>query len=449
MKPTIATKNVGGSELTLETGKLAKQAHGSVVLTVGETQILVTCGTSAPREGIDFFPLTVDVEERMYAAGKIPGGFFRREGRPSEQAILTARLVDRPLRPTFRTGFRNEVQVICTVLSVDQANPFDIPAINGASLAVMLAGLPFDGPIGAVRIADVGGQWKANPTFQELDLATFNMVVAGRKNDEGGIDILMVEAEATEEALAHIEGGAPAPTEERVAEGLEEAKRRIADVVELQEQFLADAGAAEGTFEAEPEYEEDIKSEVERFATERMRQALQIAEKLEREKALDEIKADLGDHLAALWGEEADPARLEQAKRARKALEKELMRRRVVEEGVRLDGRKPDEIREITCEVGLVPRAHGSGLFQRGETQVLNITTLGMLRMAQMIDTIHPEDSKRYIHHYNFPPFSTGETGFMRGPKRREIGHGALAERALFPVIPSVDDFPYALRLVS
>ncbi|HET6771460.1 MAG TPA: polyribonucleotide nucleotidyltransferase [Actinomycetota bacterium] len=449
MKPVTETRQIGGADITLESGKLAKQAHGSVVITLGETQVLVTCTTSAPREGIDFFPLTVDVEERMYAAGKIPGGFFRREGRPSETAILSARLIDRPLRPTFRKGFRQEVQVICTVLSADQANPYDIPSINGAGLAVSLAGLPFDGPVAGVRVAYLGGRWKPNPTYQETDLATFDMVVAGRKNDAGGVDILMVEAEAPEGAMDLIAEGSPAPTEEVVTEGLEEAKRYLGEIIDFQREFIAQVGVAEGEFAVDMDYEDEVMAAVDAFARGGIKEALAIAEKAERAAALTQVREETTAHLASTWEEELYAARVQQASRALKSLEKDVMRRRVVEEGVRIDGRRPDEIRPISCEVGLVPRAHGSGLFQRGETQVLNVTTLGMLRMTQMIDTIDPEERKRYIHHYNFPPFSTGETGFMRGPRRREIGHGALAERALISVVPNETDFPYALRLVS
>lgn len=449
MESITASLDIGGEQLRLEAGKLAQLAHGSSVITLGETQVLVTCAWGPPREGIDFFPLTVDVEERMYAAGKIPGGFFRREGRPSEQAILTCRLVDRPLRPTFREGFRQEVHIVATILSADQKNPYDVLCINGASLGVMLAGLPFDGPIGAVRMALMNGRWKINPTYQDLDLATFDMVVAGRKNDQGGVDILMVEAEAPDEALGHIADGAPAPTEEVVTEGLEEAKKAIGEIAEFQRDFLQRAGAEVKEFPPAVDYEEDVMDAVRSFAEERVSGALTIAEKAERNETLDALKEEVAEHLIDAWGEEAYAEKARQVKAAFKDLQKEIMRRRIVQEGVRLDGRRPDELRPISCEVGLVPRAHGSGLFQRGETQVLNVATLGMLRMTQMIDTIDPEEEKRYMHHYNFPPFSTGEPGFMRGPKRREIGHGALAERALLPVVPDEEEFPYALRLVS
>jgi polyribonucleotide nucleotidyltransferase len=444
-----ATRNIGGQELAFEAGKLAQLAHGSVVVTLGETQVLVTCTSGPAREGIDFFPLTVDVEERMYAAGKIPGGFFRREGRPSETAILTARLIDRPLRPTFHSGFKQEVHVVATILSADLANLYDIPSINGAGLAVTLAGLPFDGPVAAVRVGLMNGRWKVNPTYQDLDLATFDMVVAGRRNDQGEVDILMVEAEAPDEALKHIADGDPAPTEEVVAEGLEEAKRVIGEIVDFQREFAEQVGIKEGEFPIEADFEEDLVSAIKSFAEGRIGEAFQIAEKVDRGAKLDTLKEELHAHLTDTWGEEVYAERVKEIGKYFKELQKDVMRRRILDEGVRMDGRGTQDIRPISCEVGFIPRAHGSSLFQRGETQVLNVTTLGMLRMTQMIDTLDPEDSKRYMHHYNFPPFSTGETGFMRGPKRREIGHGALAERALIPVIPAEEEFPYALRLVS
>ncbi len=448
MEPTKATRNIGGTDVTFESGKLAKQAGGAATVTIGETQVLATSTSSNPREGIDFFPLTVDVEERMYAAGKIPGGFFRREGRPSETAILTARLTDRPMRPSFSDGFRDEVHIVVTVLSVDMAQPYDIPSINGASLATMLAGLPFEGPVGAVRVANIGGQWKVNPTYQELDLATFDVVVAGRRNDQGSIDVLMIEGEAPDEAWTHIQDGATAPTEDVVAEGLEAAKAAIAELIDFQNEFLVQVGVERKPWEPKPVFSQDVYEAVAGFAWDRMSAAL-VNDRSERDANLDALKTELKEHLLQTWGEEQYAERQSQISPAFKEVQKKVMRRRVIEEGIRLDGRRPDEIRPLHAEVGVLPRAHGSGLFERGDTQVLNVTTLGMLRMTQMIDTLDPEESKRYIHHYNFPPFSTGETGFMRGPKRREIGHGALAERALVPVIPTEDDFPYALRLVS
>jgi len=447
---TTLSKTVGDQTMTFETGKLAPQAGGAVVVTFGETQVLGTCTSSNPREGIDFFPLTVDVEERMYAAGKIPGGFFRREGRPSETAILTARLTDRPLRPTFKDGYRDEVQVVITVLSVDMANPYDIPGINAASLATMTAGLPFDGPIGAVRMALIGGEWRVNPTFQDLEQATFDVVVAGRRNESGGIDVLMIEGEAPEETweLLRDGGASVAPTEEVVAEGLEAAKRAVGEVIDFQKEFLGKLDIEQMRFEPKPLYSQDTWREVESFAGERVRASI-VPDKREREEALSRVKDELKEHLLKTWGEEAFATAQAEISPAFKDLQKTIMRERVLGEGVRLDGRGVEDIRPLSSEVGLIPRAHGSSLFQRGETQVLNVTTLGMLRMNQMIDTLDPEGSKRYIHHYNFPPFSTGETGRIGSPRRREIGHGALAERALVPVIPPEEEFPYTLRLVS
>jgi polyribonucleotide nucleotidyltransferase len=442
------TRTIGSSDITFETGKLARQAGGSVVVTLGETQILAACTSSNPREGIDFFPLTVDVEERMYAAGKIPGGFFRREGRPSETAILTARLIDRPLRPTFVDGYRDEVQVVVTVLSADMANPYDIPGINGAGLAVSLAGLPFHGPVAGARVALIGGEWHVNPTYQDLELAIFDMVVAGRQNESGEIDILMVEGEAPEGTWERVRDGQPAPTEEVVAEGLEAAKRAIGETIALQKEILAEANVQEKAFEPMPLYAAETFNAVNEFAGPRLAAAL-VPAKQERDANLDALKIELRAHLMEAWGEEVYTAHAGEISPAFKDLQKKFMRRRVIEEGIRLDGRGPTDIRQLSAEVGLIPRAHGSGLFQRGETQVLNVTTLGMLRMNQMIDTLDPEESKRYIHHYNFPPYSTGETGRVGSPKRREIGHGALAERALVPVVPDEDEFPYTLRLVS
>jgi len=449
MATTTLSRKIGNQTLSFESGRLALQAEGAARVTLGDTQVLATCVTSNPREGIDFFPLTIDVEERMYAAGKIPGSFFRREGRPPETAILTARLIDRPLRPTFRDGYRDEVQVIVTVLSFDAANPYDIPAMNAASLATCLAGLPFDGPVGAVRMGLIGGEWVVNPSFQEIDEATFDVVVAGRQNDRGEIDVLMIEGEAPDETWRLLESGAgTAPTEEIVAEGLEAAKRAIAEVIDFQREFLDRAGVTPKPFEPAPLYGEDLFGALDAFARARLEGAI-VADKVERETALGELKEEAKAHLAQTLGEEAFASRTAEFGPAWKSLQKKVMRARVLEQGVRLDGRGPTDIRALSAEVSVLPRAHGSALFQRGDTQVLNITTLGMLRMTQMIDTLDLEDSKRYMHHYNFPPFSTGETGRVGSPRRREIGHGALAERALVPVIPPEEEFPYALRLVS
>lgn len=448
MAETTHTAKIGNAELTFSSGKLALQAAGAVVVTLGETQILAACTTSKPREGIDFFPLTIDVEERMYAAGRIPGSFFRREGRPSETAILTCRLTDRPLRPTFKDGFRDEVQVVVTVLSVDHANPYDIVSINGASLAVMIAGLPFDGPVGAVRMGLIGSEWIANPTYQDLDEATFDVVVAGRRNDEGGIDVLMIEGEAPDNTWNLLEDGAVAPTEQIVSEGLEAAKRAISDIIDAQLEFLSHIEIEKKPFEAKADYDDETWEAVQAFAGPKLPAAI-VPGKKDRQANLSALKEELKEHLAQTWGEEKYAEKSGQIGAAFKQLQKKVMRKKVIDEGVRLDGRGPRDIRALSAEVGLLPRAHGSALFNRGETQVLNITTLGMLRMNQMIDTLDPEDSKRYMHHYNFPPFSTGETGRVGSPKRREIGHGALAERALVPVVPKEDEFPYTLRLVS
>ncbi len=450
MATTKLSKTVGSQTLTFESGKLALQADGSAVVTYGETQILATCTTSNPREGIDFFPLTIDVEERMYAAGKIPGGFFRREGRPSETATLTARLIDRPLRPTFKDGYRDEVQVIITVLSFDMANPYDIPAMNAASLATCIAGLPFDGPVAAIRMGLIGGDWRVNPTFQDLEEATFDVVVAGRRNDEGTIDVLMIEGEAPDNTWQLLEAGGAnmKPTEEVVAEGLEAAKREISGLIDFQNEFLQQLGVQPKPFEPTPLYGEDIYEALSSFAKGRLEGAI-VTDKVAREEALDALKTEAKARIAATLGEDVFEARASEFGPAWKSLQKKVMRARVIDEGIRLDGRGAADLRQLSAEVGLLPRAHGSALFQRGDTQVLNITTLGMLRMTQMIDTLDPEDSKRYMHHYNFPPFSTGETGRVGSPRRREIGHGALAERALVPVIPPEEEFPYALRLVS
>ncbi|HET9248843.1 MAG TPA: polyribonucleotide nucleotidyltransferase, partial [Actinomycetota bacterium] len=437
----------GNTTLTLESGKLALQAGGSCVVTYGETQVLATCTTAKPREGIDFFPLTIDVEERMYAAGKIPGGFFRREGRPSETAILTARLTDRPMRPSFKEGYRDEVQVVITVLSVDMANQYDIPGMNAASLATMLSGIPFEGPVGSVRLGLIGGEWVINPTFQDLEEATFDIVVAGRRNDEGQVDILMIEGEAPDNTWALLDANGTAPTEKVVAEGLEVAKRAIGELIDLQLEFVAQADVKPRPFEPTPLYGEDTWAVAETFK-ERLETAI-VPDRAEREAGLSELKELLKAHLLETWGAETFAARQSEISPAWKDLQKKVMRARVIEHGVRLDGRGPKDIRPLSAEVGLIPRAHGSSLFNRGDTQALNVTTLGMLRMTQMIDTLDPEETKRYIHHYNFPPFSTGEVGRIGSPRRREIGHGALAERALVPVIPPEEEFPYALRLVS
>jgi polyribonucleotide nucleotidyltransferase len=443
---------VSGTDRTLsfEAGKLAQQADGAVLGRMGDTMVLVTATAARHvREGTDFFPLTVDLEERMYAAGKIPGSFFRREGKASDQAILTDRLIDRPLRPSFPKGFRNEVHVVGTVLGADLENPHDILAINTASAALMISGIPFDGPIGAVRIAwSTEGTWIPHATYQEGDAACFELVVAGRALSEGPdaeIAIMMVEAGGTENSWAYYEAGAPKVTEEVLAGGLEAAKKWIRESVELQRELVKAAGTKPTIpFEIQSDYGDDVYERVVAVGREPLTKASTITGKAERNAATDEVTASIIEQLS-----EQFEGRGSEIKAAVRSLNKSLVRKRIIEDGVRIDGRGTSDIRPLHAEVGLIPTAHGSGLFERGETQVLNVTTLGMPRMAQTLDTIGIDDSKRYMHHYNFPPFSTGETGFMRGPKRREIGHGLLAERALLPVVPSAEEFPYTLRLVS
>ena len=453
-----ASTKIGDVEIMLESGKLAGQAGGSVVCHLGETILLVTSTASrAPKEHLDFFPLTVDFEEKMYAAGRIPGSFFKREGRPSENAILTCRLVDRPMRPTFADGLRNEVQILITTLSADQHNPPDVLAINGASMATMLAGIPFDGPVAGVRMGmDRDGAWTVFPTFDWLEEeGVFDLVVAGRLNPESGeVDILMVEAEATENSVEKIEMGAVKPTEEVLGQALEEAKGYLKQLCDLQVEFAGKAPESETReYPQFAAYDSRVYDAVEKTAAKELGRILvdDRLDKAARTDAISELRDQAIDYVFSNAGDVdvTDEELEKQAKNAFRSLEKTLIRRRVVNDGVRIDGRTPAQLRALSAEVGVLPRAHGSGVFTRGETQVLNILTLGMMRDAQRLDTIDPNTEKRYIHHYNFPPFSVGETGFMRGPKRREIGHGALAERALLPVIPSADVLPYAMRLVS
>ncbi|HEU4320722.1 MAG TPA: polyribonucleotide nucleotidyltransferase [Acidimicrobiia bacterium] len=444
---TSVRGSIGGKELILSTGKLAPQANGAVVATLGGTEMLVTATANAkPREGVDFFPLTVDFEERMYSVGRIPGSFFRREGRPSEQAILTCRLIDRPLRPSFADGYRNETHIVVTSLAVDQENPFDVVALNGASAALSVSGIPFEGPLGGVRLALKKGEWVPFPTEEELDESVFELVVAGRRNDAGEVDIVMVEAGATPEGARLVAAGDRPSDEDAVAQGLEESKQYIDQLIDLQNQLKAQA--EQKSFEWSPivDYSEEIYSRVEAAAGSGIAGVLEIPGKHDRQDAEAALAEEV---IAGLGLAEDDVEGLKEAKNAFRSVFKKVARKRVIDQGVRMDGRGASDIRPLSIEVGVVERTHGSALFQRGETQVLNITTLGMLKMEQMLDTLDIAEGKRYMHHYNFPPFSTGEAGFMRGPKRREIGHGALAEKALLPVVPSSDDFPYALRLVS
>jgi len=438
---------VGGKTLTFSTGKLAGQADGAVVSKLGGTEMLITATANKTlREGIDFFPLTVDFEERMYAVGRIPGSFFRREGRPSEEAILTCRLIDRPLRPSFPDDYRCETHIVVTSLSVDGENPFDVVALNGASAALAVSPIPFNGPVGGVKLALKKGEWIPFPTESDLDESVFELVVAGRRNAQGEIDIMMVEAGATPNGLRLVAAGDPPSDEAAVSAALEEAKPYIAGVIDLIAELASKVEKPHIEWPRAVDYTPELAERVAQAARPKLTDVIRIPGKQERndaaDRAFEEVVAELGIP-------EDDAETKVQAARAFKAVLKEMMRDRVIDEGVRLDGRGPRDIRPLTAEVGVIERAHGSGLFQRGETQVLTITTLGMLKMEQMLDTLAPEESKRYMHHYNFPPFSTGEAGFMRGPKRREIGHGALAEKAVLPVVPDADEFPYALRLVS
>lgn len=442
----IDNGSFGTRTIRFETGRMARQAAGSAVAYLDDETMLLSATTASktPKEQFDFFPLTVDVEERMYAAGRIPGSFFRREGRPSTDAILTCRLIDRPLRPSFVEGLRNEIQIVVTVLSLDPADMYDVLAINAASMSTQLAGLPFSGPIGGVRVGLVDGTWVAFPTVEQLERAVFDMVVAGRTLEDGDVAIMMVEAEATEHVIELVEGGAQAPTEAVVAEGLEAAKPFIKVLCAAQQELADRAAKPTGEYPLFPDYGDDVYYSVSAVATDALSEALTISGKNERNDRIDEIKVEVLERLAEQY-----EGREKEIGAAFRALTKKLVRQRILTDHFRIDGRGVTDIRALSAEVAVVPRAHGSALFERGETQILGITTLDMIKMAQQIDSLGPETTKRYMHHYNFPPYSTGETGRVGSPKRREIGHGALAERALVPVLPSVEEFPYAIRQVS
>jgi polyribonucleotide nucleotidyltransferase len=433
---------LGPRTIRFETGRLARQASGSAVAYLGDTMVLAaTTAARSPREHLDFFPLTVDVEERQYAAGKIPGSFFRREGRPSEDAILTCRLIDRPLRPSFAKGLRNEIQVVATILSLAPEHLYDVVAINAACCATLLAGLPFSGPIAGARVAHIDGEWVAFPTYDELERATFDMVVAGRVLPDGDVAIMMVEAEATSATVRLVRAGATPPTEEVVAGGLEAAKPALRSICQAQSELAARAGKTTREFPVYVDYRDDVAETVAAAVEKDLAEALTIADKQTREAELDRLRGVAAERVLPERAAEAGPAF--------RALTKKLVRRRIVAERVRIDGRGPADIRRLAAEVDVLPRVHGSSVFERGETQILNAATLNMLRMEQLIDTLSPDTRKRYMHHYNMPPYSTGETGRVGSPKRREIGHGALAERALLPVLPPREDFPYAIRVVS
>jgi polyribonucleotide nucleotidyltransferase len=446
VETVIDNGKFGTRTVKFESGFLARQAAGSVTAYLDDDTMLLSATTAGkhPKDHFDFFPLTIDVEERMYAAGRIPGSFFRREGRPGEDAILTCRLIDRPLRPTFKKGLRNEVQVVITVLALDPDTPYDVLAINAASMSTQLSGLPFSGPIGATRVALIEGQWVAFPTHSQLENAVFDMVVAGRVTDSGDVAIMMVEAESTEQTWDLVQSGVQAPTEEVVAGGLDAAKPFIKQLVEAQGELAKQAAKPIKEFPIFLDYEDDVFEAVEQAASTRLAQALTIGGKQEREAAIDEVK----DAVLAQLGEQFE-GREKELGAAFRALTKKLVRERVLRDKIRIDGRGLTDIRTLSAEVGVIPRVHGSALFERGETQILGVTTLNMLTMEQKLDTLSPEKTRRYLHNYNFPPYSTGETGRVGSPKRREIGHGALAGRAIVPVLPTREEFPYAIRQVS
>jgi len=442
----IDNGSFGTRTIRFETGRLARQAAGAAVAYLDDETMVMSATTASkhPKEQLDFFPLTIDVEERMYAVGRIPGSFFRREGRPSEDAILTCRLTDRPLRPSFVKGLRNEIQVVATILSLHPDHVYDVVAINAASLSTQLAGVPFSGPIGGVRVALIRGQWVAFPTHSELGEAVFDMVVAGRVLEDGDVAIMMVEAEATTQTLELVRGGALAPTEDVVAEGLEAAKPFIRALCAAQGELAAKAAKPTAEYPLYLDYQDDVYEALAAAVRDELSHALTIAGKQEREAELDRVKALATEKVAPQF-----EGREKEIGGAFRALTKKLVRERIVREKVRIDGRGLRDIRQLSAEVAVVPRAHGSAVFERGETQILGVTTLNMLRMEQQLDTLSPERSKRYMHNYNMPPYSTGETGRVGSPKRREIGHGALAERALLPVLPAREEFPYAIRQVS
>jgi polyribonucleotide nucleotidyltransferase len=416
------SRNIGDRELSMEVGRVAGMANGAVMVRYGDSMILVTACMGPPREGIDFFPLTIDYEERLYAAGKIPGSFFRREGRPSHTAILADRLTDRPLRPLFPKGMRNEIQIVATVLSADQENDPDILVITGASAALTISDIPFEGPVAGTRIGYVNDQFVVNPTYAELSDSKLDLVVAG-----------------TRDAVVMVEAGASEVAESLVLEAIRIGQDVNAELIGLQEEMAERVGKPKAQVEVTT-LSDDVHGAVEEFV--RSRDWDLLATKGDRDEATAERNKELIEALGETYPEN-------ELKSALKEITKDTVRKLILEEGKRTDDRKTDEIRSVSCEVGLLPRTHGSGLFTRGETQVLTIATLGSMGEQQKIDGIEPEESRRFLHHYNFPPFSVGEARFLRGPSRRDIGHGALAERALLPVIPDEEEFPYTIRLVS
>ena len=452
----------GTRTIRFETGRLAQQAQGAVAAYLdGETMLLsATSAGKHPREGFDFFPLTVDVEERSYAAGKIPGSFFRREGRPSTEAILVCRLIDRPLRPSFVDGLRNEVQIVITVLSIAPGEFYDALAINAASASTQISGLPFSGPVAGVRLAFIPGQgehadqWVAFPTAEQVSEAVFDLIVAGRvvtkADGTEDVAIMMVEAEATEGSWNLIKAGATKPDEAVVAQGLEASKPFIAQLVKAQAELAATASKEPGVYPVFPPYSSEVYDFVAGRSYDELVNVYQIADKQERQAADDTVKDRVrAELIAAVESNELPAGAPLEFSAAYKSVTKTIVRGRILTESVRMDGRGLADIRPLDAEVQVIPRVHGSAIFQRGETQIMGVTTLNMLKMEQQIDSLSPTTSKRYMHHYNFPPYSTGETGRVGSPKRREIGHGFLAERALVPVLPSREEFPYAIRQVS
>jgi polyribonucleotide nucleotidyltransferase len=446
VETVIDNGSFGTRTVKFESGFLARQAAGSVTAYLDDDTMLLSATTAGkhPKDNLDFFPLTIDVEERMYAAGRIPGSFFRREGRPGEDAILTCRLIDRPLRPTFKKGLRNEVQVVITVLALDPDSPYDVLAINAASMSTQLSGLPFSGPVGGTRVALINGQWVGFPTQAELEDAVFDMVVAGRVTETGDVAIMMVEAESTEQTWELVRSGVQAPTEDIVAGGLDAAKPFIKQLCEAQTELAKLAAKPVAEFPTFLDYEDDAYVAIEKAAASDLAEALTIAGKQDRESKLDEVKDTVLTQVAPDF-----EGREKELGAAFRALTKKLVRERVLRDKVRIDGRGLTDIRTLSAEVGVIPRVHGSALFERGETQILGVTTLNMLTMEAKLDTLSPEKTRRYMHNYNFPPYSTGETGRVGSPKRREIGHGALAGRAIVPVLPTREEFPYAIRQVS
>jgi polyribonucleotide nucleotidyltransferase len=447
---------IDGKTLTFESGTLAAQAGGAVVISLGDTKVLsTTTASKQPKDFLPFFPLTIEVEERMYANGRIPGSFFKREGRPSENAILVCRLTDRPLRPTFAEGLRNEVQVVNTIIQTTQVDPYDVVAMNGASLATMLSGIPFEGPVAAVRYAMLrDGSWVAFPSFEELEEeAVFNMVISGRVEDDGEVAILMIEAEATPDSWIKIDMGAPAPTEQVVGQAIEDVKPIIKQLCEAQQAFVDMSGVRDaGEFPIFLDYTDEVFDAVYAHAADKVEGVYRQAElgKEAKDEAIAEIKKETVDHVAEAGVGDLDEDEVrKQAGEAFRSTEKKVVRRLIVEEGIRVDGRSVTDLRPLTAEVQVLPRTHGSALFQRGETQVLSVLSLGTTREGQRLDTLDPADEKLFLHHYNMPPYSTGEAGRVGSPKRREIGHGALAERALVPILPEQEEWPYAMRVVS